>query len=151
MQPSASMPNLPSPAPYGLRRLIHLLMTTKRGRLLTVLVLLGLLLGGFWYNRYRGTGWSQYLNPMYWVHRQRGDDLYDTEGALLRHGNRDLPEVALTFDDGPHPESRGQILDALRRYHVHATFFDVGANMALQPDLLRRTLAEGHEIANHSS
>jgi peptidoglycan/xylan/chitin deacetylase (PgdA/CDA1 family) len=91
------------------------------------------------------------LNPVYWWHRWRGEDFYIADQGLLMHGNHNLPEVALTFDDGPHPASRALILDTLRRYHVHATFFDVGHNMALHPDLVLRTLAEGHEIANHST
>jgi peptidoglycan/xylan/chitin deacetylase (PgdA/CDA1 family) len=150
MQTSVPTPNGSAPASSRMRRLTRFLPATKRGRLLAAFAVLVLILAGSWYTLYWGAGWRQYFNPMYWVRRQRGDDLYDTKEALLLHGNHDLPEVALTFDDGPHSESRAQILDTLRRYHVHATFFDVGANMALQPDLLRRTLAEGHEIANHS-
>ena len=105
---------------------------------------------GVWMVKYRGTGWSNLFNPAYWYHRSRGDDLYNTDEALLLHGNRTLPEVALTFDDGPHPESRGEILDILKKAGVHATFFDVGVNMALHPELIERTLAEGNEIGNHS-
>lgn len=151
MQTSVPTPTASASGPSRTYRLTQFLLKTRRGRILALLVGLSLVLFGLvWFNKYRGTGWSQYLNPMYWVHRQRGDDLYDTEEALLRHGNRDLPEVALTFDDGPHAESRAQILDTLKQYGVHATFFDVGANMAANPDLLRRTLAEGHEVANHS-
>ena len=90
------------------------------------------------------------VNPVYWLRRARGADLYRSDAALLMHGNRELPEVALTFDDGPHPESRGAILDILKREHIHATFFDVGINMAAHPDLVERTIAEGSEIGNHS-
>ncbi len=95
--------------------------------------------------------WSETFNPMYWFRRWRGDDLYLANQAYLRHGHRSLPEVALTFDDGPHPGSLPSILDTLRRYHVHATFFDVGTNMTRYPDLVLRTLADGNEIGNHSS
>ncbi len=112
---------------------------------------MGLLAGGLWYNQHRSMSWSQTLNPFYWMGRFRGDDLYLADKAMLQHGNHNLPEVALTFDDGPHTESRAQILDTLKKYGVHATFFDVGMRMALSPDLVRRTLAEGHEEANHSS
>src|SRR5579862_4571618 len=115
-----------------------------------VLLALSLSLITVWYARYRGTGWTNLINPMYWIHRARGDDLYRSDVALLLHGNRDLPEVALTFDDGPHPESRALILDILHREQIHATFFDVGINMAAHPDLVRRTLDEGSEIGNHS-
>ncbi len=103
-----------------------------------------------WFTRYRGTGWSDTINPVSWYHRLRGDDLYNADETILARGNRSLPEVALTFDDGPHTASRGQILDTLKQFGDPATFFDVGKNMDTRPDLVRRTLAEGHEIANHS-
>src|SRR5205085_2357420 len=103
-----------------------------------------------WYNGHRTIGWGQTFNPIYWYHRFNGDDLYQPEDALLLRGSHNLPEVALTFDDGLHSESRGQILDTLKRFGVKATFFDVGRRMEENPELLRRTLAEGHEVGNHS-
>lgn len=67
---------------------------------------------------------------------------------------RSLPggprEVALTFDDGPSVPYTGQVLDILRKNHVHATFFLCGANAERYPDLVRRIRAEGHEIGNHT-
>lgn len=117
---------------------------------LVILTVTALIVVGIWYGRYHGTGWTNLVNPVYWYHRVHGDDLYKAEDALLLHGSRELPEVALTFDDGPHPESRGTILDILKRERIHATFFDVGINVAAHPDLVVRTLAEGNEIGNHS-
>lgn len=105
---------------------------------------------GAWYNQHRKISWSETLDPSYWLRRWRGDDLYDPQLALLMHGNRSLPEVALTFDDGPHRPSCGRILEVLRQYHIHATFFDVGKNMVKNPDLLRLTLASGNEVGNHT-
>ena len=58
--------------------------------------------------------------------------------------------VAITFDDGPHPRYTPQILDILAEYGVKATFFMVGSNAAYHPELVRRVLAEGHEIGNHT-
>jgi peptidoglycan/xylan/chitin deacetylase (PgdA/CDA1 family) len=60
------------------------------------------------------------------------------------------PIVALTFDDGPHPELTPQLLDILRQNGVRATFYVIGRNVAAHPDIARRIVAEGHEIANHS-
>ncbi|MGB8465637.1 MAG: glycosyltransferase [Terrimicrobiaceae bacterium] len=58
--------------------------------------------------------------------------------------------VALTFDDGPDPKWTPQILDILRQYHVHATFFVIGKHAEDHPGLIRRILKEGHEIGSHT-
>jgi peptidoglycan/xylan/chitin deacetylase (PgdA/CDA1 family) len=58
--------------------------------------------------------------------------------------------VALTFDDGPDPVQTPRILDLLAKYHVHATFCLVGRNVQANPDLVRRIVAEGHTVCNHS-
>ena len=60
-------------------------------------------------------------------------------------------QVALTFDDGPHPSHTPKVLDLLRRHNMHATFFVVGA--AIRPGsyhLIQRMVAEGHTIGSHS-
>lgn len=58
--------------------------------------------------------------------------------------------IALTFDDGPHPVYTAEILDILAEYGIHATFFVIGENAEQYPDLLQRELTEGHEIGNHT-
>jgi peptidoglycan/xylan/chitin deacetylase (PgdA/CDA1 family) len=58
--------------------------------------------------------------------------------------------VALTFDDGPHPQFTPRILDILQRYGVRATFFELGMNAERYPDLTRRIVAEGHIVGNHT-
>ncbi len=58
--------------------------------------------------------------------------------------------VALTFDDGPNDRYTLQILDILKEEQVKATFFLVGTNAEYYPDIARRTVADGHEIGNHS-
>lgn len=64
----------------------------------------------------------------------------------------DWPEgqVAITFDDGPHPEYTLKVLDLLRSYGVHATFFMVGQMAEWHPDAAREVLKEGHTIGTHS-
>ena len=59
-------------------------------------------------------------------------------------------EVALTFDDGPWPGSTKQILRILRRFHVHATFFQIGSLASQHSHLVAKVLAGGNEIGNHS-
>ncbi len=66
-----------------------------------------------------------------------------------RRGGRRRRQVALTFDDGPGPHTRG-ILRALRRAHAHATFFVLGNQIRGRARLLRRELSLGNEVADHS-
>ena len=57
--------------------------------------------------------------------------------------------VALTFDDGPHPEGTPAVLDLLAAADVKATFFLVGEQVRAFPELAERIGAEGHEVAVH--
>jgi peptidoglycan/xylan/chitin deacetylase (PgdA/CDA1 family) len=59
-------------------------------------------------------------------------------------------QIALTFDDGPHPRYTPLILDILRKYGVSATFFTVGINVDTYTDLVKREIMEGHEVGNHT-
>ncbi|ANW02906.1 chitooligosaccharide deacetylase NodB [Bradyrhizobium icense] len=58
--------------------------------------------------------------------------------------------VYLTFDDGPDPLFTPDVLDVLAEHRVPATFFVIGAYAADRPKLIRRMIAEGHEVANHT-
>ncbi|NRQ19158.1 chitooligosaccharide deacetylase NodB [Ensifer sesbaniae] len=65
-------------------------------------------------------------------------------------GNSADRSVYLTFDDGPNPYCTPDILDVLAERRVPATFFVIGAYAADQPELIRRIVAEGHEVGNHT-
>lgn len=65
-------------------------------------------------------------------------------GPAMGHG------VALTFDDGPHPDITPRLLDALARHRMVATFFLIGREAERFPELVRRIVAEGHAIGHHS-
>jgi cellulose synthase/poly-beta-1,6-N-acetylglucosamine synthase-like glycosyltransferase/peptidoglycan/xylan/chitin deacetylase (PgdA/CDA1 family) len=58
--------------------------------------------------------------------------------------------VALTFDDGPDPTWTPRVLDILKQEQVPATFFIIGENGQQNPELVRRIVAEGHDIGNHT-
>ena len=58
--------------------------------------------------------------------------------------------IALTFDDGPYAVSTPLLLDVLEDLHVPATFFLIGRDAQLQPELTRRIIAHGFEVANHT-
>jgi peptidoglycan/xylan/chitin deacetylase (PgdA/CDA1 family) len=59
------------------------------------------------------------------------------------------PTVALTFDDGPHPEGTPAVLEALERAGARATFFLVGEQVDRHPELAAEVAAAGHGIAVH--
>ncbi len=60
-------------------------------------------------------------------------------------------QIALTFDDGPDPAWTPKILDVLAREQAPATFFVTGTNALGQGALLRRIVAQGSELGNHST
>ena len=62
----------------------------------------------------------------------------------------DQPYIAMTFDDGPSAENTPRLLEMLKQRNIKATFFLIGQNAASNPDIVRRILADGHEIGNHS-
>src|SRR5438445_1228524 len=64
-------------------------------------------------------------------------------------GRTDTASVALTFDDGP-SEDTEHILELLEHYGVRATFFMLGRQVELFPEIARRVIDDGHEVGNHS-
>jgi peptidoglycan/xylan/chitin deacetylase (PgdA/CDA1 family) len=66
------------------------------------------------------------------------------------NGNIHVPEIALSFDDGPNPPYTSQVLNVLQNYHVQATFFVIGLRVATYPDLVRQEYGQGNAIGNHT-
>lgn len=64
------------------------------------------------------------------------------------HDERQL-NIALTFDDGPHPMTE-KVLDVLKKYDTKATFFCIGIQIEKHPDIFKRIVEEGHVVGNHS-
>jgi peptidoglycan-N-acetylglucosamine deacetylase len=58
--------------------------------------------------------------------------------------------IALTFDDGPNEPYTSEILDILSSSHINATFFVVGENAQLYPDVVKKIIADGNIVGNHS-
>lgn len=71
-------------------------------------------------------------------------------GPNLTHLPRDLPQVALTIDDGPDPEVTPAVLDLLEAHGAVATFFCIGERVRRYPALAREIVRRGHAIGNHS-
>jgi peptidoglycan/xylan/chitin deacetylase (PgdA/CDA1 family) len=59
-------------------------------------------------------------------------------------------QIALTFDDGPHPVYTPQLLDLLQSHQIKATFFILGQKAEQYPELVRRMHHEGHQIGIHN-
>lgn len=80
------------------------------------------------------------------------DETYDVipSGYVVERYGAHPGLVALTFDDGPHPKYTKQILDILKQKHAQATFFVIGQNMQNWPGLVKREVAEGHVVGNHT-
>ena len=70
-------------------------------------------------------------------------------GPALGRLAGDALQVALTFDDGPNPDTTPLVLDTLRAENVKATFFLLGKHVDCWPHLAQRAAADGHTIANH--
>jgi len=73
----------------------------------------------------------------------------ESRGRLWR-GNPHRREIALTFDDGPHPLATPLLLAVLRRYKVHATFFVIGEHAVTYPYFIAEMVADGHEVGDHT-
>lgn len=73
-------------------------------------------------------------------------------GARISYSQVNITQsvVAMTFDDGPHPSLTPQLLDLLKERNIKCTFFVVGKNAKAYPQIIRRIIAEGHEIGNHT-
>lgn len=58
--------------------------------------------------------------------------------------------IYLTFDDGPHPTITPFVLNLLKQYNAKATFFCIGKNVELYPQIYARIISESHSIGNHT-
>ncbi|MFG1993870.1 polysaccharide deacetylase family protein [Actinoplanes sp. NPDC048988] len=68
-------------------------------------------------------------------------------GSLMTTGSA---AVALTFDDGPDPVQTPKMLALLAQYHIKATFCLIGENVRRNPELVRRIVAAGHTLCDHT-
>lgn len=77
-------------------------------------------------------------------------DFYEKNGTVLWEVHTDQKVIALTFDDGPDPVETEQILNILKQYHAKSTFFAIGERIHAYPEVARKVVEEGHELANHT-
>ena len=70
--------------------------------------------------------------------------------GMTWHMPREEKIIYLTFDDGPHPSVTPFVLDCLKKFNAHATFFCIGNNVDQYPEIYKRILDEGHRTGNHT-
>lgn len=58
--------------------------------------------------------------------------------------------IAITFDDGPNSDTTPKILDALKKYNSHASFFLIGNKVHGNESIIRRMYISGNDVGNHS-
>lgn len=68
----------------------------------------------------------------------------------VHRANTPTRQIALTFDDGPHPMYTPRVLELLEKHGIHATFFCIGKHVAQYPQLTKELKRGGHVVANHS-
>jgi len=69
--------------------------------------------------------------------------------AVLWFGDESHREIAITFDDGPHPKDTPQVLKTLAKHNVRATFFLVGKYVEQYPELVKQIHQSGHQLGIH--
>lgn len=77
-------------------------------------------------------------------------DISGATGVSYSQVRTQLPYIAMTYDDGPHPQNTPRLLDMLRQRNIKATFYVIGRSVNQYPHIARRIVAEGHEIGNHT-
>lgn len=75
---------------------------------------------------------------------------YEQRGDMIWEVPTRQKVIALTFDDGPDPTETGAILDVLEEYQAKCTFFAIGKKIAAHPEVAKRVISEGHDLANHT-
>lgn len=86
----------------------------------------------------------------YYIRVSKGGLMLNGKLELGRYIDPTKPMVALTFDDGPSPEATPEILRILKENDAEGTFFVLGVQAELYPDILKQIQEEGNEIGNHS-
>lgn len=73
-----------------------------------------------------------------------------TSAGIQKNAQQEKKKIALTFDDGPHPQYTLEMLDVLKERNVKATFFLLGKEVEKYPEIVKKIQEEGHLIGNHS-
>jgi peptidoglycan/xylan/chitin deacetylase (PgdA/CDA1 family) len=70
--------------------------------------------------------------------------------SIVHASDKPGQAVNITIDDGPDPQWTPRVLQVLKQHHVHATFCMIGPQAAAHPELVKRVVAEGHRLCDHT-
>ena len=98
----------------------------------------------------KGSGWMWYWAAVLMLACSPAEKYVSAGGGAVVEIPDGIPVVALTFDDGPHPEHTRRLMDALAAREVPATFFLVGERLAGNEGLVREMAVQGHQIGVHT-
>lgn len=90
------------------------------------------------------------VNPSPSTEVPRKEEPIGTETPKAEETETTAKVVALTFDDGPNPDTTRKILDTLEKYQAKATFFMLGSRVSFYPEIVQEMKAAGHELGNHT-
>lgn len=90
-----------------------------------------------------------YIISSFFVKKQVVAQMF-SPGAMSSVAGASGQYVMLTFDDGPHAVLTPKLLDILKEKNAKATFYVMGVKAALHPNILKRMVEEGHEVASHT-
>lgn len=86
----------------------------------------------------------------YWVKTPKWIKKFFPKELVWDIPQNDQPTVYITFDDGPHPVATPFALQQLETYNATATFFCIGKNVLLHPEIYEEIKQKGHTIGNHT-
>lgn len=70
--------------------------------------------------------------------------------SVVSNKNITENQIAITFDDGPHPEFTPKVLALLEKYNAKATFFCIGKHVEAHPEIVKKVIEAGHTLGNHT-
>jgi len=122
--------------------------TFKNISALSGFLFIGFLLAALFYDL--SFGWA-ILAVLFWLGSLVWGSLTIQSGYFVKTYNsgNSQNQIALTFDDGPHPVTL-QVLELLEKHKVKATFFCIGKQIEKHPDIFKKILENGHTVGNHS-
>jgi len=127
------------------------MLNYKSVNIITVITTLVLLIASYFYNL---PLWPFIVLAIIWLLVTAAGSFFIKWNYHLKSLNSNISinknSIAITFDDGPHPDFTPKVLELLRKHKVKATFFCIGKHIEAYPDLFNEIIKQGHTVGNHT-